>query len=215
MKNDITIDWTKYVDHIFIMHHINNEKYINIQKQLEYLDILNSGICDFYYDFNDYSYSNICKNIYNIIKISNLMNFNRIIIIQDDIRCIKDKNKIIEYLDNLPDNFDICLFDYQIVNNYTFNKDRKINNYYFGYDELYSDAFCIISKTGINKSLEHCNETNNEILVDHIFNEILDNKIASNSNLFIQYNYINGESKNFYDINMYKRLNHINIDDFL
>ena len=216
------INWNNYVDHIFCIHKIEYDyRYNDLIETLKYADVLNSMIFDFIYDYDDnYKFKNAYEclfyNHYLAAKYCVKFNWNKILVFEDDIRILKNKNIIIEYLDNLYNNFDICLFDYQIP----FEKigdidnDIKINNYYSKYKKMYSAAAYIISNTAAKKFVYDYENIMTYELNDFYFNKTFKNKIHSNLNLFIQYEYPNRSAKKYNTKNNYIERNKLNLEDY-
>ena len=111
------IDFSKYVDHIFCVHYLPNNRLENISKQFDYIgiDIHNNNLFSFEYgienqlfadQIKDYcnKYNKLFKgafnyqrymfevglNIYHILKIAQYKKYKRIIIFEDDIKFLKD-----------------------------------------------------------------------------------------------------------------------------
>lgn len=122
------INWNKYFDHIFCITYLENNRYKKICEELDRVGILKSGIFEFYYDC-DYKYKDIMHDAlpadwvdrdqskiltiyhYKLWKIIGKLNFNRVLILEDDVAFLKDLTKLQYYLDTA--NFgDITLFDY-------------------------------------------------------------------------------------------------------
>lgn len=76
---------------------------------------------------------------YSIIKKSILYKYERILIIENDVRFLNDINIIENTLNNLPIDYNIILFDYFVhCNMNEFKNYKKINNYYSEYNNLAS-----------------------------------------------------------------------------
>lgn len=127
---DIKINWTKYFDHIFCIHYVNKDninKHNYIVDELKRVDIYNSGIFDFIYQVDSqisnsmyekcetsYDYNNVYNykslsgkcltiNHYIAINLGYTLGYNKILILEDDVSFLKDKNEIINVLEKYKD----------------------------------------------------------------------------------------------------------------
>ena len=83
--------------------------------------------------------------------------YNKIIIMEDDVRFLKDIDKLNEYCQNIPANADIVLFDYIIANQNKprdkLNKLKDGNQYYFPINkEQFWNASCNLLS---DKAMKH------------------------------------------------------------
>ena len=212
MNNEI--NWTKYFDHIFCITYVNNGRYNSIIKELDRVGILTSGIFEFVYDV-DHKYKDIMHNIipadwidrkqskiltiihYKIWKICKELNFNRVLILEDDVAFLKDINKLKEYLET-TNFYDITLFDYT-----NSTDDNSVNSFF-------STACYSINKLGADV-LSYNFEKNSFTVCDTLLftKNIISCTITSyNSDYNLRYNQ---ELKNYYlyDIGEYN-LNYTN-----
>lgn len=97
--------------------------------------------------------------------------YKKIIIMEDDVRFLKDLNELNEYCKNIPENADIVLFDYIIANqNKAKDKLNKIKNgykYYFPINkENFWNASCYLLS---DKAMQHIliNQKNKILPPDH------------------------------------------------
>lgn len=124
MNNDIKIDWEKYVDQIYCVTFTKKDK-TELYKELRRVDILDSGI---YHEFENIQtpfYKKLygaavdlskvrqksCKEYsfrydvtiaeYYCCKNASQHNYNRILVMEDDVVFLKNKNDIINILDNI------------------------------------------------------------------------------------------------------------------
>lgn len=157
------IDWKKYFDHIYCIHStLYPERLENLINELSRVNIYDSGIFswkissgDFinHIEYSDINYIydldsinktkliDLSKNYVEIFEESLINNYQRILIIEDDIYFLKDLNLIETILDNLPE-FDICKFDWNCFFTYTNQNELgpmtiydigNINDYYCHY----------------------------------------------------------------------------------
>ena len=139
------IDWKDYVDHIFSVTCTNNIKQIDILKnELNRVDILNSGIYTNFINVDSPFYKLIYDNVdkidnlnpfngatkltyavYYLLRLSYELGYERIIIMEDDIKFLKDKeelNNLLKYIfNNAPENFDIIVGNMELVTDYYYN----------------------------------------------------------------------------------------------
>lgn len=164
----------KIIDHIFIISRCSNfkrRKYLD--KQLSYLGITNY---QYWYvpDF-DFDNSNIFKKLYGekislsnrrtsighyfLWKMCNDLEYDNILIIEDDVEFIKDLNiykKIIDDFNEVKHKFDIYMFDYFKDYNYSHIIDKYI----------FADCY-FVNRNGL-KFLINQHERYN-LIVDHYF----------------------------------------------
>lgn len=232
MNNNVVIDWKKYVDHIFVIHKINKDRYHDLIKTLEYADILNSGICDFIYDFDNINanlpkdgYLKLSYNHYLVYKYCKLFNYKRVLLLEDDIRILKDKEKVINYLENLPDDFSYCLLDYQIpvqeISNIHNLYDLNIDKQYICFDKhlLYSTAAMIIDNNVCDDIIKYyednlINDKYINLLDITIFNRIKYNKYFCKENIFVQYEYTSNKISNFDTKQNYITRNKLDLNNY-
>lgn len=192
----MNIDWKKYVDHIYcITCDENANRYNDLINTLNYanINVNNEKLINIISDkFDNYSTKDLIIKHYKACEECINNNYKRILVLEDDIRILNNENKIIEYLNNIPENFDICLLDYQIPKEYENTISNIINSnlYYFKYDNLYSTAAYIISYDGCQKFINKYN-VNYRAEIDLLYNNLLDSKISIRENIFIQYEYSN------------------------
>ena len=182
------INWHKYFDHIYCISNIGTNRYNTIKNELNRIGILDSGIFSWKittnaflskitYDLNylslKYNDNNIIKNkSIDLVKAnldifceSKLLRYNKILVIEDDVCFLKDINEIEKILNNLPNNYDICHFDWIFLRYFIdldikkFSITTKINN-----DYSYS----------LGSYLTSCNAYSNKFI-----NIVLDNIISN------------------------------------
>ena len=117
------INWKKYFDHIYTVNFVNNKlRQINLNNELKRVGILDSGIydtiefipsplinqlCDMSLDvsnvmfdsFTKYKMYNMLINHYFIIKQAYLKGYKKVLVLEDDVRFLKDINYIEKLLD--------------------------------------------------------------------------------------------------------------------
>ncbi len=170
------IDWTKYFDAIWCVNYKPHKvRYELIKKEFERIGILDHPNFKFHETFpsiyDKYFYNKLLadrlinpafilseKNInaamghYACIKKSLLDNYEHILIIEDDIRFLKDLDMIKNILDNIPSDYDIILYDYFMhcsekeFENY---KKTQTNQYYYHYNNLSSVGCYALSKKAL------------------------------------------------------------------
>ena len=107
---------------------------------------------------------NLAINSYNLIYQAYLQNFNRILILEDDVQFLKSIVTLDEILYDFPEEYDIVSFDYWFRNksdcNTAYSKNRQINkNYYKIMYERLVNASCIsYSRFGMKHFLDGMNK---------------------------------------------------------
>ena len=185
MKNKIekTIDWSKYFDRIWCINYIpyKNRKDA-IWKEFERIGISNHKNFMWNYTFDSPLFDIGMKVLesnprfgrlstktelkcwaghYSCIKKSLAFGDNRILIIEDDSRFLNDVGLIYDILENMPENYDIVMFDYFVnvdVKTYESYRKRKINEFYSEYDNLNSTGCYSLSINAL-KSFADAYET--------------------------------------------------------
>ena len=82
--------------------------------------------------------------------------YKKIIIMEDDVRFLKDLNKLNEYCENIPENADIVLFDYIIADQgkgrEKINKMKENNKFYFpiGTEKFWNASCYLLSEKAMN-----------------------------------------------------------------
>ena len=210
----MNIHWNQYVDHIYcISHERNKYRHADLIDTLKYANIFDSDIFKFIVSHDiEYNYCNLHNTTQSIYLDCIQHNYERILILEDDIRIIKDELTIINHLNNLPSNFNVCLLDYQIPKEYIdvklFNDDDQL---YFKYDYLYSTAAYVTTLDSCKKFIG-CKYAGKPL--DILFSEFFDNKFASKQNIFVQYEYSNRIAQTFDTKNNYINRNKLNLDNY-
>ena len=99
------------------------------------------------------------RNHYSIVKRSFDLGYEHILIMEDDIRFLKDQNKFIEYLDAIPEDFDILQFS-------CYCKNEKLDKYlncedlWFKHDDVgcWTTAMYALSRKGMQYYLTFMNK---------------------------------------------------------
>jgi GR25 family glycosyltransferase involved in LPS biosynthesis len=170
------IDWNKYFDKIFCIHFLPYKDRENqIIKELNRI-----GIDDKLIEFS-YTYPSQIVNIYHIISVNNKINlnhhlaetscalghynaiqianykdYNRILIIEDDISFLKNIDRIYKALENMPNDYDLIMLDKFIhFDRETYHKlieTNSINDLYtsFTNDDIASTGCYVLTKKGID-----------------------------------------------------------------
>ena len=259
-----------YVDHIFVINYINNNRYESLCNELLNVNIdvhklpiskftfindyentllynyinLNDIINNVheqiqpiskYYFIVDKKYVKVGFNTYKILKIAEYMNYERILILEDDIKFLKDLKYLDDALSDLNNSYNSS-FDMMLgQGDYRFNDDIQntfdisVNKYYIKmtqYTDIssYGGVFIILSKEGIKKIINVMESYKLPIVLDTI-QLIKDNNLdilSVKKPLAIQdgYFYDNNEDLNklinpYMNINEYKWiLKNINYDTF-
>ena len=175
-----TIDWTKYVDAIWCISYI---KYKNrreeCEKELEFMDILHSPIFNYYYTFtNKFEYMvldqvkpafrdyhnhrrdialNVMMAYHNLLRMAQDFGYKKVLIVEDDLRFVRDKQRMIDTLEHLPEEWDYIQFD-KIQNHENYKMLSSLEpgpyfnaNYTGGY---WGTAFCMWGNKGIDVAVE-------------------------------------------------------------
>lgn len=118
--------WSKYFDHIYCIHgEVCEERRYEIENELRRVGILDSGIFTWMIDYDIPKYSDryenprsaagtlghlrcYCDQLYH--------HYDRVLILEDDIKFLKDLATIENILSKLPQH-DICLFDWFVYTN--------------------------------------------------------------------------------------------------
>jgi GR25 family glycosyltransferase involved in LPS biosynthesis len=121
------IDWKKHFDHIYCIHYLPyKERYRKCVDELTRVGIRESGIFswkltwdsplfDRFYQVCNAAPSVGCMKIgfahYMCIKEAYELGFNHVLILENDNIFLKDADRIEKILNDLPDDYDICLLD--------------------------------------------------------------------------------------------------------
>ena len=176
------IEWSKYFDRIICLSLADNiDKRNDAYADFKRVGIIDSGIFEWKITVKNHFYSLIWSNPsfrtekfwndgkhygnlnctlghYEIYLYIKALDYQRVLILEDDCRFLKDINEIEKILDNLPD-YDICLFDkYLCADPLLMNnaiENNKINDDYFDYSscKLWSTACYAINRKFIEYAI--------------------------------------------------------------
>lgn len=134
-KQQLTQLFEEKFDHIYLQHYPKyTERFDNIINELKRVGIYDAKNFSIYYsiptEIDELIYNNLkennqlCDNVkslnifrqgythYKILHEAVELEYKHILIIHDDIKFLNDLNLIYNILSNLPDNYNVCLFDY-------------------------------------------------------------------------------------------------------
>lgn len=118
------VDWKKYFDRIICLHYLpHSDRIPGLEEELRRVGILDSGIFEYRYTVNDpferfieksnrklatlpeqnRAYTSILLNYHRILSEAHSLGYHRILVLEDDVRFLKDVRRIREMLDNMPD----------------------------------------------------------------------------------------------------------------
>lgn len=112
------IDWKKYFDYIYCIHYKPHiERFEELNNELKHVGILDSGIFEYLYteeDNNEYRIkaNKVTINHHKCLNHAYINGYNRILILENDIKFLKDLSLLEIYLENIPNDADLVLFDY-------------------------------------------------------------------------------------------------------
>ena len=163
------IDWSKYFDRIYCIHFVQYTKRKQLLEfELNRVGILNSGIFQYQFTYNNFKFNQYIKEVLNIpchfyryisvalghyeaIRDAYNKDYNRILIIEDDVRFLRDLNKIEQILNNRPQNTNLILYDKFIYYKYELKQFMPINNYYSTFKNCWSAACYQLDRKGMQK----------------------------------------------------------------
>jgi GR25 family glycosyltransferase involved in LPS biosynthesis len=121
------IDWKKYFDHIYCIHYLPyKERYRKCVDELTRVGIRESGVFSWKLTWDSplfdrlYQVCNAAPSVgcmkigfahYMCIKEAYELGFNHVLILENDNIFLKDADRIEKILNDLPDDYDICLLD--------------------------------------------------------------------------------------------------------
>lgn len=249
-SDNVTIQWEKYFDAIYCLSLADNiEKRSLLEKELSRVGILNSKIFRYKITVKNELYKYICSapelNIdkylqsnpqafnttlghYEIMKECLAMGYKRVLILEDDVRFLKNIKEMYDILENIPEECDICLFDKFVP----FSKEpylneiktNKINTYFFNFEKikLWSCGCYALSqnamKTIVSKQVkkfvsadESTNKVNNDGVVvndDNLYNLY---RVSAIKNLCVQDRRLKEQMKPI-DYHLYDDI--VNLNDY-
>lgn len=173
------IDWSRHFDAVFCLAHLQNTLRLRlIKSELERIGLLKSKVFQFEYTFQskycDILYAvlarnGLCRKIlrpkslnatlghYSCIKKSAALGYDRILIIEDDMRFLKDLDAIKTQLKDIPSNADVVLFDKFVPRNADWNEileKNKVNRSFVSFEHMGSTGCCMLSKKAVLKFSE-------------------------------------------------------------
>ena len=178
MDESIHIDWQKYCDKIYCIHCVNYEDRMQgLEQELRRVGIWESGILEIRENYKN-PVDNFIKGkmgvdprslimplfieTYRIISEAKYKGFKRIAIMEDDVRFLKDKERIIHILNAIPSGANCIQLSRMssqskaIANNWNKCLTNRINDYFVKGDghEIWSGAFYMLSAKGFDQLLE-------------------------------------------------------------
>ena len=172
----MSITWNNYFDKIYCLHYVPfKERKELMDFQLRRIGILDSGIFSYYLTYNNaldkkferfFRYSSekikndklinisIMFGHYNLIREAYVYGYNRILIIEDDVRFLRDLNKIEQILNKRPQDANIVLYDKFIYSFDDFNKLEKVNEFYAKFSCCTSAGCYQLDRKGMERIIE-------------------------------------------------------------
>lgn len=149
------IDWTRYVDAIYCIHYLPyKERKAACDSELMFMDILNSPIFKYYWTYQekyddiivDYMHpayedfhndrkaitSNLMHAYYRIFRESQELGYNKVLIVEDDVRFDNRKQYMLDTLDHLPQDWDYVVFDKILTKRENHRLESIVRGPYFG-----------------------------------------------------------------------------------
>ena len=161
------IQWNKFFGHIYCIHYKGHvERFEGLNDELKRVGILDSGIFEYKYTDIDNNHYKIAANKVTIhhkecINDAIYNKYNRILILENDIRFLKDLSVIEDYLNQIPKNADMVWFDYiygfefQEIDRYKkLNLSTKYVN--IGREQRIFSAACYMCSLGMQNHLSKC-----------------------------------------------------------
>lgn len=122
------IDWKKHFDHIYCIHYIpHTKRFAKCSDELSRVGIKSSGVFSWRLTWDSPIYNKMYETVfkaapsvgcmkvgfahYCCIKEAYELGFNHVLILENDNIFLKDLDKIEKILNDLPDDYDICLLD--------------------------------------------------------------------------------------------------------
>jgi hypothetical protein len=180
------INWNKYFDRIYCIHYLpQKNKLARLFKELDRVGLSSNYIfnmrytCPSPYDkiiFEKYrdrtlcpslGFVNICLEVRRILYEALEFGYKRILLLEDDLAFLKDKNDMVRILDAIPNGYDIIQFDKLVTNNGWMkqawdlrNEHCVINDYFIDASgTCFTSAGCIgLSRHGIEGMLKKMDE---------------------------------------------------------
>ena len=161
------IEWNKYFDHIYCIHYKPHvERFEELNEELKRVRILDSGIFEYFYSDVDKTKYKIPANKVTIHHkrciLDALSNkYDRILILENDIRFLKDLSIMKKYLEQIPKDADMVWFDYiygyelsEIDRYKQLDKDSLYVN--VGHENRIFSAACYMCSNQMQRHLLEC-----------------------------------------------------------
>lgn len=172
------LNWAAFCDKIYCIHCANyTDRMQGLESEFRRVGIWDSGILeikvnyknpvdDFLKSMTGVNPCSLCMPLfiesYRILAEAKYKKLNRIAIIEDDVRFLKDQNKISSILDAMPEDYNCYQFSKisckspKVAENWERCKNDCINDFFVRGDgrEIWSGAFYILSSEGISQLLE-------------------------------------------------------------
>ena len=230
-----------YFDHIFILHHLPKaSRLVEMKCQLKHLNLDSSSDVSWemtnddvfsrclYENYKNKFYTltfgqfNCAYGHYKIISDSLLLGYDRILILEDDVAFLKDINLIQTYLDNIPKDADIVMFDYNILSGHKQTSSPLADNPYYIINDVPcgSNGCYMVTKKYMEYYIDKQSKCFRvaDLLLNKIDNKDIWKRYRSSIPLTIQTldSLSMGHSIGYNDavIDYYKSIN-INLDDYL
>lgn len=172
----LEIDWTKYFDRIWCISFIPYAKRREaIKREFDRIGIAKHPNLQWNLTF-DSPYFSLCKRVldanpsmgrllnptelkcwaghYSCIKTSAALGDERVLIIEDDSRFLKDLSRMKLILDNMPLDYDVVMFDYFVCvtdDEFSAYKSRKVNEHFSEFRKLNSTGCYALSRKALLK----------------------------------------------------------------
>lgn len=173
------IDWSRYFDAVYCLAYLPNTKRLSLmEKELDRVGLLKSKVFRFEYTFPskycDILYAVLAKNSlcrkmlrpgnlnaalghYSCIKKSAALGYDRILIVEDDVRFLKDIAGIRKQLRDIPVDADVVLFDKFVPGNTDWSeivRKNKANRSFVSFEHMGSTGCYMLSRKTILKFSE-------------------------------------------------------------
>lgn len=167
------IDWSKYFDSVWCINYMPyKSRHDAIKKEFDRLGITdhpnfnwNLTISSPWHDFmlQALREKHRCKLLntnelkcalghYECIKKSVLRGDKRVLIVEDDSRFLRDTNEVRAILDTIPENADIIMFDYFVLDKGAYENDianRRVNDKFCYFDSVNSTGCYALSEKAL------------------------------------------------------------------
>lgn len=213
-KADERIDWSRYVDRIYVFHYLPHSNRLDrLHHELKRVGILDSGILEMRYTiptrYNRVLMNEVCaqdrwsRNDWvaslgmeqmRAFQEALYFGYKRVMILENDIAFLKDKDALKTILDNLPTGYDYIQLDKFITPGFgryqEYTEENKINDFFFTPTTLHTGADCVIMNDEAMR--QFCSVFENHITPSDIVIEKMSVRQAcAIKNACIQINYAN------------------------